>query len=63
MFPLFEAFYQNDRINPIPLVRAGITLAGFDVGPPRSPLMPATPEEIRVLRRAMKERGYLRRRG
>ena len=63
MFPLFEAFYQNDRINPIPLVRAGITLAGFDVGPPRSPLMPATPEEIRVLRRTMKERGYLRRRG
>jgi len=59
MFPLFEAFGQNGRVNPIPLVKAGITLAGFDVGHPRSPLVSATPAEIRVLRKAMKERGYL----
>jgi dihydrodipicolinate synthase/N-acetylneuraminate lyase len=58
-FPLFEAFYQNGRINPIPLLRAGITLAGRDVGKPRAPLTPATPEEVRVLRKVMKDRGYL----
>lgn len=59
IFPLFEAFYQNGRVNPIPLVKAGIKLAGFDVGPPRSPLSPATPSEVRNLRKVMKERNYL----
>lgn len=59
IFPLFEAFYQNGRVNPIPLVKAGIELAGFDVGPPRSPLSPATPSEVRNLRKVMKERNYL----
>lgn len=60
-FPLFEAFYPNGRINPAPLLRAGIALAGFDVGPPRAPLSPATAAEIRALRRVMQERGYLKR--
>jgi len=58
-FPLFEAFYQNGRINPIPILRAGIGLAGFEVGNPRGPLSPATAEEVRALRNVMKERGYL----
>jgi 4-hydroxy-tetrahydrodipicolinate synthase len=60
-FPLFEVFYQNERVNPIPLLKAGIKLAGFDVGEPRSPLRAATPAEIRVLRKVMKEQGYLAR--
>jgi 4-hydroxy-tetrahydrodipicolinate synthase len=60
-FPLFESFYPNGRINPIPVLKAGIRLAGFDVGAPRSPLSPATPDEVRAIRRVMKERGYLAR--
>jgi 4-hydroxy-tetrahydrodipicolinate synthase len=58
-FPFFEALYQNGRINPIPILKAAIRLAGFDVGKPRSPLRAATPAEIRVLRKVMKDRGYL----
>jgi 4-hydroxy-tetrahydrodipicolinate synthase len=58
-FPFFEALGQNGRLNPIPILREAIKLAGFDVGKPRSPLHPATPAEIRVLRKVMRERGYL----
>jgi len=58
-FPFFEALCQNGRINAIPILKEAIRLAGFDVGKPRSPLRPATPAEIRVLRRVMRERGYL----
>lgn len=58
-FPLFEAFYQNGRVNPIPILRAGIKLAGFDTGQPRGPMHPATPAEVRVLRKVMKDAGYL----
>lgn len=58
-FPFFEALYQNGRINPIPILKAAIRLAGFDVGKPRSPLRAATPAEIRVVRKVMKDRGYL----
>ncbi len=58
-FPLFESFYQNGRINPIPILKAGIKLAGFDVGEPRSPLMPATPSEVKGIRAVMAERSYI----
>ena len=61
-FPFFEALYQNDRINPIPILKEAIRLAGFDVGKPRSPLRAATPAEIRVVRKVMKDRGYLAKR-
>ncbi len=60
-FPFFEALCQNGRVNPIPILREAIKLAGFDVGKPRGPLHPATPAEIRVLRKVMRERGYLAR--
>jgi len=62
-FPFFEALYQNGRINPIPILKAAIGLSGFDIGAPRSPLSPARPDEIRVLRRVMRECGYLPRKG
>ncbi len=58
-FPFFEALYQNGRVNPIPLLKAAITLSGFDVGHPRSPLRRASAGEVRVLERVMKERSYL----
>ncbi len=58
-FPLFEAFYQNGRINPIPILRAGIGLAGMPVGDARGPLDTATKPEVAALRAVMKARGYL----
>ena len=60
-FPFFEALYQNGRINPIPILKDAVRLAGFDLGKPRGPLRAATPAEIRVLRKVMKDRGYLAR--
>jgi 4-hydroxy-tetrahydrodipicolinate synthase len=61
-FPFFEALYQNGRVNPIPILKEAIRLAGFDVGKPRSPLRAATPGEIRAMRKVMKDRGYLAKR-
>jgi 4-hydroxy-tetrahydrodipicolinate synthase len=49
--PFFAALNQNGRINPIPILRAAIELAsGIKVGPPRRPQMPATTEEVAVIR-------------
>ena len=36
-------------------VKAGCALKGHPVGPPRQPLMPATPDEIKALKRALQE--------
>lgn len=58
-FPFFEALYQNGRINPIPILRAAIGMAGIDVGKPRSPMHPATTAEVSFMRQVMEERGYL----
>lgn len=48
--PLFKAFGSNGRINPIPLWKAAMDLCGLEVGPPRLPLEPATPDEIELIR-------------
>lgn len=58
-FAFFEALYQNGRINPIPILRAAIGLAGFDVGGPRPPLRAATRGEVSVMSAVMKNCGYL----
>lgn len=47
--PFFASLNQNGRVNPIPILRAAIERAsGIRIGPPRSPQMPATEEEIAV---------------
>jgi 4-hydroxy-tetrahydrodipicolinate synthase len=49
MAPFFAALNQNGRINPIPILRGAIEKAsGIKIGPPRSPQVPATAEEIAV---------------
>jgi 4-hydroxy-tetrahydrodipicolinate synthase len=54
MAPFFEALNQNGRINPIPILRGAIEMAtGIPVGPPRSPLAPATKEELAVVRKTL----------
>ena len=43
--PFFKALAANGRVNPIPILRAAMEVAGHAVGPPRLPLCEATPEE------------------
>jgi len=51
MAPLFTALTQNGRVNPIPILRGAIAIkSGIPIGPPRSPQMPATPQELDVVR-------------
>jgi 4-hydroxy-tetrahydrodipicolinate synthase len=44
--------------NPIP-VKAGLDIAGRPVGPPRLPLVPATPEERAKIEQAMRDAGVI----
>jgi len=57
--PLFKAFGSNGRINPIPLWKAAMDLCGLEVGPPRLPLDPATPEEVEIMRGHLVRLGIL----
>lgn len=43
--PFFRALAPNGRINPAPVLKAALDIAGHHVGPPRLPLHAATPEE------------------
>ena len=54
--PLFKALFITS--NPIPL-KAALELVGRPAGPPRLPLLPATPEERETLRRALEDAGLL----
>ncbi len=57
--PLFKAFGSNGRLNPIPLWKAAINLCGLEVGPPRLPLAPATPDEVNIMRSHLTRLGIL----
>jgi 4-hydroxy-tetrahydrodipicolinate synthase len=47
--PFFTSLNQNGRVNPIPILRAAIErVSGIRIGPPRSPQVAATPEEMAV---------------
>ncbi len=49
--PFFAALNQNGRINPIPILRGVIEMkSGIPIGPPRSPQVPATLEELAVMK-------------
>jgi len=54
--PVFKALFITS--NPIPL-KAALELVGRPVGPPRLPLVPATPEERATLQRALEDAGLL----
>jgi 4-hydroxy-tetrahydrodipicolinate synthase len=49
MAPFFASLNQNGRINPIPILRGAIArVSGIEIGPPRSPQVAATAEELAV---------------
>jgi 4-hydroxy-tetrahydrodipicolinate synthase len=56
LLPLFDALFVTS--NPIPL-KAALGLAGFPVGKPRLPLVPANQDELAVLRGAMEGAGLI----
>ena len=60
MFPLFEAFGGNGRVNPIPGVRRGLELCGMPIGESRRPLLPFDADETENLRREMVRLGILK---
>ena len=50
MYEFFKLLYQNGRINPIPILKSAISLhTGIKIGNPRSPLYPATREEVSMI--------------
>lgn len=56
MYPFFRALGMNGRISPFPLLRSAIAItSGIDVGAPRLPLAPATPDEERAMRHVLDE--------
>lgn len=54
LLPLFKALFVTS--NPIPL-KAALEMAGRPAGPPRLPLLPATPEERAIIEDAMEHAG------
>ena len=51
LMPFHRALTAGGRVNPVPLLRAAITLAtGIDVGPPRPPLLPPLDADVAQLR-------------
>lgn len=60
MMPLFRAFGDNGRANPVPLLKEAFRLhSGIDVGKPRMPSVPATGQETEGLREALRALGKL----
>jgi 4-hydroxy-tetrahydrodipicolinate synthase len=45
LLPLYRSFGQNNRSNPVAILKAAINMVGYNAGIPRLPLMPATEEE------------------
>jgi 4-hydroxy-tetrahydrodipicolinate synthase len=56
LLPLYKALFITS--NPIPL-KAALGLVGRPVGPPRLPLVPATPDEQNHIERVLREVGVL----
>jgi 4-hydroxy-tetrahydrodipicolinate synthase len=56
LLPLFKGLFITS--NPIP-VKAALEMVGHPVGPPRLPLVPASPEERQTIEQAMKDAGVV----
>jgi 4-hydroxy-tetrahydrodipicolinate synthase len=56
LMPIFKGLFVTS--NPIPL-KVALEIAGRPVGPPRLPLVPATPEERTKVEQAMRDAGVI----
>jgi len=59
LHPLWRAFCPNGRVNPMPLVRAALELAGWPVGPARLPLDAATDDERAAMKKVLAKLGWV----
>ena len=57
--PFFKALAPNERINPIPVLKAALEIAGHPVGPPRSPLYKAKPDERKLIEKHLLRLGVI----
>lgn len=55
LFPLLRIMGQNNRTNPVALLKETMRLLGIDAGIPRKPLLPGTSEEIDNIRLVLNE--------
>ena len=54
-FRLFRSLGQNNRTNPVALLKEAMKLLGYNAGIPRLPLSPGTETEIAHVRKVMEE--------
>jgi 4-hydroxy-tetrahydrodipicolinate synthase len=57
--PFFKALAPNGRINPIPVLKAALEIAGHPVGPPRLPLSVAKPDERKLIEKHLIRLGVI----
>jgi 4-hydroxy-tetrahydrodipicolinate synthase len=57
--PFFKALCPNGRVNPIPVLKAALEIAGHPVGPARLPLDTATAEERKQIREHLVRLGVI----
>lgn len=57
--PLFKGLCPNGRVNPMPVLRAALEIAGLPVGPGRLPLDEATPEEKESIKKHLTRLGVI----
>ena len=57
LFALYRSLGQSGRTNPVALLKGAMRLLGYPAGIPRAPLLPATDEEMAVVRAAMVRAG------
>ena len=57
--PFLRALVPNGRINPNPVLKAALDIAGHRVGPPRLPLNAATPEERENIKKHLVQMGVI----
>jgi 4-hydroxy-tetrahydrodipicolinate synthase len=54
LVPFYKIMGQNNRTNPVCLLKDAMRLVGYNAGYPRLPLTPGTPEEIAKVKEMMK---------
>ena len=59
IYPFFKAFGQNRRVNPVPILRAAMEIAGHTVGAARLPLDTATREEKEIIKKHLIRLGVI----
>jgi 4-hydroxy-tetrahydrodipicolinate synthase len=54
LYPFYKIMGQNNRTNPVSLIKDAMKMVGYNAGYPRLPLTPGTPEEIAKVKEVMK---------